>query len=70
MEKSKEENNKIQRELLNVEMEHIQLNPWAYLIQSSIPNGSNDASSSDEEVMDYEEKTKDDPQQVLLNLEN
>ncbi len=44
-----------------MEMEHIQLNVWAYLIQSSNLDGSNDASSSDEEVMDYEEKTKDDP---------
>jgi hypothetical protein len=43
-------------------MEHIQLNAWANLIQSSIHNGSNDASSSDEEVMDYEEKAKDDLQ--------
>ncbi len=30
----------------------------------------NDASSFDEEVMEYKEKVKHDPQQVMLNLEN
>jgi hypothetical protein len=35
------------------------LNAWADLIQSSILDGSNDASSFDEEVMDYEEKIED-----------
>ncbi|CAM6013465.1 unnamed protein product [Sphagnum balticum] len=62
LETSDEENNEIQKKLFNVEMEHIQLNAWADLIQSSIPDGSNDTSSSDEKVMDYEEKTEDDLQ--------
>ncbi len=70
LEKFEKKNNEIHKELLNVEMEHIQLNAWANLIQSLIPNGSNDASSFNEKVMDCEEKTEDDLQQVLLNLEN
>jgi hypothetical protein len=43
-------------------MEHIQLNAWSDLIRSLVPDGLNDASSFDEEMMEYEEKVKDDPQ--------
>ncbi len=46
------------------------MNAWVDLIQSSILDCSNDVSSYDEEMMVYEEKTKDDLQQVLLILEN
>ncbi len=52
-----------------MEMEQILLNAWAYLICSSNPDGSNDDFVSDDEVMEQEE-IEDDPQKVLLNLEN
>lgn len=52
-----------------MEMEQIQLNAQVDLIQSSDPNGSNDEFSFDDELMEYEEEIKDDPQ-VLLNLKN
>ncbi len=52
-----------------MEMEQIQLNAWANLIHSSNLDGSYDDSVSDDEVMEYEE-VEDDPQRVLLILEN
>ncbi len=53
-----------------MEMEQIQLNSQVDLIQSSDPNGSNDEFSFDDELMEYEEEIKDDPQEVLLKFKN
>ncbi len=52
-----------------MEMEQIQLNAWANLIRSSNLDGFNDDFVSNDEVMEQEE-IEDDPQKVLLNLEN
>lgn len=42
----------MQRELLNMEMEQIQLNAWADLIRSSNLDGFNDDFVSNDEVME------------------
>ncbi len=44
-----------------------QINDWANLLGSL---DFDDESSSKEDVVDYEERIEDDPQEILLNLEN
>lgn len=51
-------------------MGQLQKNSWTNLFRSSNFDGLDEKSSSDEDVVEYEGKVEDDPQEILLNLGN
>jgi hypothetical protein len=58
LEKSEETKDKIQKELLSLEMEQFQINNWANFIQSSDFDGLNDEFSSDDDIWSMKGKQK------------
>ncbi len=57
-ERFEEEKCNIQKELFNKEMGQLQINNWANLLGSL---DSDDESSFEEDIVEYEEKAMDDP---------
>ncbi len=51
-------------------MERIKLSDWTNLNQSSNHDGLHNEASSNDEMMESQEKVKDHPQKVLHNMEN
>jgi hypothetical protein len=70
LERSKEEKCNIQEKLFNKEMGQLQIIDWANLLGSLDFEDFNDESSSEEDIIEYEGKIEDDPQETILNLEN
>ncbi len=48
----------------------MKINDWANLLGSLDSKDFNDEFSSEEDIIEYEGKTEDDPQETILNLEN
>ncbi len=70
LERFEEEKGKIRKELFNRKIGQLQINSQANLFRSLDFDDLNEESSSDEDVVEYEGKVKDDPQEILLNLGN
>jgi hypothetical protein len=51
-------------------MGQLQINDWVNLLGALDFEDFNDESSSKEEITKYEKRTKDGPQETILNLEN
>jgi hypothetical protein len=60
----------VQEELFNKKMGQLQIKDWADLLGALDSEDFNDESSSEEETTEYEGRTKDGPQEIMLNLEN
>jgi hypothetical protein len=60
----------VQDEVFNKKMGQLQIKNWADLLGALDFEDFNDEYSSKEETTEYEGRTKDGPQDIMLNLEN
>ncbi len=70
LKRSEEEKCDIQEKLFHKEMGQFQINNWANLLGSLNFDDFNDEMSFEEDITKYEGNVEDDPQEILLNLEN